>query len=221
MKGRRNRITTTLLAALVLALLVGCSTGTPTGDGTGGTGQVELTSGVDGLDAGDRLALGTLQLEGTEDAVTPAQATKLLPLWQMVAGGSLQSEAETNAVLAQVEGAMTEAQLAAIDAQLLTSESIQSWMQEQGFGAPAGNAGPGGAGGMSDLSEDERAKMRQELQNMTPEEREARMAELGIVAPQGRDPDAAPGRGEAGGGSGRLNPVLNALIRLLTERAAA
>ena len=45
------------------------------------------------LDATTELALGTLKLEGTENAITPAQAGELLPLWQIIQGGSLKSAA--------------------------------------------------------------------------------------------------------------------------------
>jgi hypothetical protein len=65
-----------------------------------------------------RLGVGTLMLEDTTLAVTGAQAEELLPLWQML--GALQesstaSELEVEAVLGQIEGAMTAQQLAAIE----------------------------------------------------------------------------------------------------------
>jgi hypothetical protein len=130
------------------------------------------------------LALGMLKLEGTENAVTPAQAAVLLPLWQMVQSGSLQGDAETQAVLKQIEGQMSEAQLAAIEAMGLTWQDMQTWMQEQGIEMPTPPAGQGGPGALQNLSEDERARMREEFQNMSPEQRATRMAEMGVQRPQ-------------------------------------
>ena len=74
---------------------------------------------------------------------------------------------------------------------------------------------------------DERAKLRdpaeggmlrEEMQNMTDEERATRIAEMGIERPEG----AQEGRtGNPGGRAGRFNALLDPLIELLTERAAA
>ena len=53
-----------------------------------------------------QLALGTLKLEGTPNAVTTAQAGKLLPLWQSLQSGSVQNGTEMGAVYKQIEGTM-------------------------------------------------------------------------------------------------------------------
>ena len=184
----------------------------------------------------DRLALGTLKLEGTENALTAAQAAELLPLWKLIEGGSLQGEAETNALVQQIEGVMDDAQLAAIDGLGLTFEDTRAWMEEMGIempagptgpGAPAGQAGPAGQSGpgaLQNMSEEERAKMREEFQNMSAEERSTRMAGLpteaqGIERPEG-NPGTGPGA-RPGGGSRQSNALLASLVELLTERAAA
>ena len=165
------------------------------------------------------LALGTFELEDTEDAVTPQQATELLPLWQMVQSGSLQGDAETQAVLKQIEGVMSESQRAAIDAMGLTFDDMQAWMAEQGIEMLARpEVGPGGGGAFQNMSEDERAQMREQFQNMSAEERATRMAESGFQRPQGQevDPNAMPNRG----GGRQANVLLDPLIELLKERAA-
>jgi hypothetical protein len=108
------------------------------------------------------LALGTLKLEDTGSAVTPAEAAELLPLWRTIATGSLQSDAETNAGLTQIEGAMSGPQLAAINAMELEGGDVQVWVQEQGIAMPAPPGGQGnssGPGALENLSEGERAKM--------------------------------------------------------------
>jgi hypothetical protein len=165
------------------------------------------------------LALGTLKLEGTEDAVTAGQAAELLPLWQMVGSGSLQGAAETQAVLKQIEGSMTQSQRAVIDAMELTFGDMQAWMDEQGIEMPAPPQGrQGGPGAFQNMSEEERAGMREEFQSMTAEERATRMAELGFQPPegQGSGTGAIPNRG----GGRQFNLLLDPLIELLEERAA-
>jgi hypothetical protein len=174
------------------------------------------------MDEMNTLALGTLELEGTTSAVTAEQATKLLLLWQMLQGGALQGTAEIQAVVNQVKGTMTAEQMAAIEAMDLRPEDLMAWMQEQGIempqrGSPGGQGRQGGGpGAFGDLSEEERAQMRQELQNMTPEERSTRMAELGFDAPSGGRPG---GFRPDGAGSAFGNPAIDQLVDLLSERA--
>ena len=208
-------------------LLVGCAKqepapeteAAPVGGAAGPTG---------GLQGANRLALGTLRLEDTGNAVTPAQAAELLPLWRMIESGSLTSETETNAVLKQIEGAMSGPQLAAINAIELEGGDVQAWMQEQGLAMPAppasqgdsaGQGGPGGPGALQNLSEEERAKMREEFSSMTAEERATRMASLpsearGIQRPEGE-------AGARPGGMGQFNALFGYLVEFLMERAAA
>jgi hypothetical protein len=211
------------ILALVVAivLLVGCGTVPSTQtESLSPSEESAADPGVatGGLDPTSALALGTLKLEGTEHAVTPAQANVLLPLWQMVRGGSLQGDAETNAVLSQIEGAMTGPQLASIEAMALTIGDQQVWMQGRGIEMPSMPGGQAGPGAAQDLSEDERAKLREEMQNMTDEERATRIAELGIERPEG-----APGGdpGSTNGRASRPNALLDPLVELLAERAAS
>ncbi|MBN2393122.1 MAG: hypothetical protein JXR84_20500 [Anaerolineae bacterium] len=180
------------------------------------------------LDDLSRLTLGTFKLEGSDNAVTPEQAAKLLPLWKLLQGGTLTRDEETNAVIKQIEGQMTEAQLAAIDAMGLTFEDERTWMQEQGIEMPAPTGGwsdgqgtPSAPGNNPNLTEEERAQMRDQFQNMTPEERATAMAESGFQRPQGAPDGQAPGGGrQFGGGFRGGNVMLEPLIKLLTERAA-
>jgi hypothetical protein len=181
--------------------------------------------------------LATFRLEGTENAVTPAQADELLPLWTMVQGGSLQGQAETDAVLKQIEAQFTGSQRAAIEAMDLTFQDVGTWMQAQGFevprpdggpGSPAGRDGPGqgGSGAFQNMSEEERTSLREEFQNMSPEQRATRMAEMGFQRPEGGGRGDVPGTPGAPGAAGRLGGrtgsgfLLDPLIELLTKRAA-
>jgi hypothetical protein len=176
-----------LILVLVAGVLAGCG-GSAGGSESGGrsAGSVDTTSGQESavqelessaedesdtstvlvvsydraLPASSQLALGTFQLQGTENAVTPEQAKTLLPLWQAIQGGSLQSNAETNAVLKQVEGAMTAEQLAAIAALQLTFDDMGAWMQEQGVQFRPQQGVGGGQGPLANMSEEERASIR-------------------------------------------------------------
>jgi hypothetical protein len=223
--------------AVVGAMLAGCgggasSSATPQSGSvpvaTAGvyTSAVLLTGHENALPANSQLALGTLRLEETDDAVTPAQAKMLLPLWQAIQSGVLQSDAETNAVLKQIEGTMTAEQLAAIAAMQLTTEDVMAYAQESGLqspgaitgtmtmgsspgagamGAPpAGDApqGQGGPGGFGNMSEEERAAMRA-------------TAEAGGFD---RSSQGRPGFG--GGNQGSLTMLAKPLVDLLTQRAA-
>jgi len=191
------------------------------------------TSYEGALPASSQLALGTLRLEGTEEAVTPEQAAALLPLWQAIQGGGLQSNTEINAVLKQIEGKMTAEQLATIAAMQLTAEEMRTWAQEQGIGMEfspealatrqAEGGGEGGPGQFGNMSEEEREAMRATMQaggmpfgergNLSEEEREAMRAtaEAGGMSFGGRG---------FRGGAGQVGFLAQPLIELLTQRAA-
>jgi hypothetical protein len=228
-----------VLAAIVLA---GCggeqATPAPADEGGGETYASDTldTSYPGALNASSQLALGTIQLEETEQAVTSEQAASLLPLWQALQGG-VTAQAEVNAVLKQVEGTMAQEQLATIAAMQLTQEDLRAWMQEQGLGAGAGFPGAGG-----DMSEEEReaaratrqagggggtwgdqggemppemATRRAEMENMSEEEREA----LRATMQAGGGAGGRVGTRVATGGR-QFAVLLNPLIELLTQRAA-
>jgi hypothetical protein len=115
--------------------------------------------------------------------VTEAQAAVQLSLWQALQGTVLQSQNERLAVVKQVEMALADAQVAAIGTMRLTQADAQTWLDEQGAGMAAGgfaNAGSGqGTGGRqglgggmgANMTEEERAAMRERFENMTEEER--------------------------------------------------
>lgn len=177
------------------------------------------------MDTTNQLVLGTLMLEETSDAVTPEQAATLLPLWQLLQGGTLQSDAETEALLKQIEATLSDAQRQTIADMDLTMDNIQTWAQENGiemneFAPPEGAGGFGGNGTMSD---EDRQAMAAQFQNMTEEERAEAMAERGFERPEGAG-EGTRGNGQRpAAGMGMMrggNVLLTPLIELLSARAS-
>ena len=123
--------------------------------------SVQLTTDyADALSVQGQLALGTVQLAGSDLSVDQAQAATLLPYWQalnsLVQSGTA-ADAEMNAVIKQIQSNMTAEQINAIAALQLTQESMSDLVESgqlRGGGGNAGGAGPpdgglpgGGPGG--------------------------------------------------------------------------
>ena len=194
------------LMVAVLALVACAPEAQPAEEVEAVVASYALDTSYDGaLGATSQLALGTMLLEETGEAIGPDQAETLLPLWQVIQAGTLQSEPETDAVLKQIEETMTAKQLTAIAAMQLTVEDVEAWVQEQGLnlgpspGAVAADrAAGGGKGGQgANLSEEEQGAMRA-------------TAEASGVTPGGR---------QAGTGAGQLDTLANPLVGLLARLA--
>jgi hypothetical protein len=114
-----------------------------------------------------QLLLGTLKLEGTEQAVTAEQAAELLPLWQVYQSlleSDTTAQAETDALVKQIEDTMTDEQMQAIKDMGLTPQDSFAIMQEMGIGmggqaqssdsqSGADNFMPPGGGAPPDMGE--------------------------------------------------------------------
>jgi len=123
-----------IVALLVALSLVGCAA-------TSQAGNVDSLLRTEALPDTMQLVAGTLQLEGTADAVDASQADELAFLWQ--AYGALDgqdgtAEAELTALLSQIQAAMTPGQLSAIEALSLDTDSVQSLAAELGVDSRAG-----------------------------------------------------------------------------------
>ena len=184
----------------------------------------------------NQMMLGILRLEDTEHAVTSAQAAAMLPLWQALQSGSIQNQSERVAILRQLEGQFTQPQVEAISALQLTFADMNDWAEANGIELPqfgqggqgsqggqgrqsaaAGRDGPGGI--FADMSEEERAAFRQEMQNMSPEQRTERLQELGVEIPANAGAEG-PRAGQAGPrAGGRFGILMTPLIELLQARA--
>jgi len=141
-----------LLFALLLASCSGTAAAAPT---TGGDTFVSQNLPVDyegALAVRNQLALGMLELNQTDSAISAEQAQTLLPLWQALrstqqAGGTAQ--AEVNALLTQIEAAMTPEQLQSIASLKLTFTDMQEWATANGITVGSGGGTPGQGNGMS------------------------------------------------------------------------
>ena len=159
--------------------------------------EVALTEDYseDALPIRNQLLVGTLNLEGSELAVTPEQAAELLILWQAsvaLSRSGTGAPEEVTAVINQIEGTMTPEQIAAISNMQLTREDIQLMAQE--LGLSMGNGDGEGAGGAN----------RGQGQNMSAEEMATREVE--------REDRAS---------NGATNALLDMIIELLSSRSAS
>jgi len=220
--------------ALALMALAGCggpASSTEAGQDEEMVREVLDTSYPDALDVRSQLALGTLQLEGTAQAVTPEQAGELLPLWRALQG-VVTDPAEVKAVLRAIEGAMSAKQLHAIAALRLTVTDGEAWLREQGPGVqvPAGNGNggrgfaegqlpPAGSAGAGAVPQDGElpapmGTRQAEFASMSEEERAAlRATAQASGMPSGRG-------GAAAAGLGQSTRFLVPLLELLAQRAA-
>lgn len=156
---------------------------------------------ADALSLRNQLALGTLRLEGTANAVTPVQAAELKLYWQALlalAADSTTAVEETAALQTQIVETMTPAQLEAITALALTNTQLNEFYVEEGvvMNTPEPGVTPQG-GKNSGLSQEQREATRAAAESSgTP-----------------------VGSGGNGNGSERRDILLNTLLDLLAERA--
>jgi hypothetical protein len=145
-----------LLLSISLALFIASCSGTaapaPTTGGDIYVSQNLPTDYEGALAVRNQLALGILELNQGDLAISAEQAQTLLPLWQALrstqqAGGTAQ--AEVSALLTQIESAMTSEQLQAIAAMKLTQSAMQDWATANGITLGSGGGTPGQGSGMS------------------------------------------------------------------------
>jgi hypothetical protein len=116
----------TLIFITILALaLTACGATAP-----------QTTLAQTGLDTESKLIIGTLKLEGTQQAVSVEQAQELLVLWQVyqeISQSDTSAPEEVSALLNQIDGSMTAEQTQAIDALNLSQRDVMTVMQEKGL----------------------------------------------------------------------------------------
>jgi hypothetical protein len=162
-----QRLTFTIvLLALAIASMTAC--GNEAGAATGQATPAPAAAGLDlsyenALPARNQLLLGTLKLEDSQWPLSATQARALLPLWQGVRGAmnsGASAQAETDALLQQIEAGLLPEQLAAIRGWKLTQVDLQAWARDEGLAVGTGSgggAGTGQPGSGQSLSAEERA----------------------------------------------------------------
>jgi hypothetical protein len=146
----------------------------------------------------NQLIVGTFRLEETPLAVTSEQASELVPLWQLLralSGTDSANQIETEAVLTQIQEAMTSEQLAAIQEMRLTNADNQALLESLGITTLGSGVGAGQGTGQG--------------KNMTEAEKAARRATQGVTESQA-----------GSGGTGGARATLDKLIELLENRQA-
>ena len=135
--------------------LAACSGTTASGTTLQSTGsqsssnQAQQNSGANPANQSieSKLAIGTLKLEGTSQAITAEQAKTLLPLWKAVkslSSSSTVSTDEMTALYKQIQEAMTADQIKTITNLSLTQTDFQTLAQQYGVQMPQPGANPQG-----------------------------------------------------------------------------
>ncbi len=109
-----------MVFAIVLTACSSLSTGTPTG------------STSDGLPIETQIAVGTLELSGTDQDVTAEQAQELLILWQtyqQLSQSDTAAQVEVAGLVAQIQETMTTDQMQAITDMQITQQDVMASMQ--------------------------------------------------------------------------------------------
>ena len=137
---KKSNSTLVIVLLIVSLLVAGCS-----GAAAGTSTDAAATENASGLSEAAKLALGMLSLEETEQAITAEQAEELLTLWQAyqtLGNSETTAKVEMEALVKQIQAALTTEQVEAIEAMGLTSKSMAAVMQEFG-----GQSAPGGTPG--------------------------------------------------------------------------
>jgi hypothetical protein len=148
--------------AVLAAVLPACRSAAPA-EGSSNDGEYLTADYENAIPVESQLILGTLMLEDTDQAVGAEQAAELLPLWQMqktLAASDTASGEEKDALIEQIQEAMTAEQIRTIAEMQLTQQNAFAYMQQAGLvqrpqysGTPgtsnSGGGFPGGGGPMT------------------------------------------------------------------------
>jgi hypothetical protein len=128
---------------ILCVILTACSSSSNQSSSTEDSSTSSL--GETSLSQVNLLLVGTLKLENTDQAVTAAQASSLLPLWQayrILSTSQTAAEAEVDGLIKQIESTMTTDQTQAIKALNLTNTDMMELMQTIGGMLPQGTSNP-------------------------------------------------------------------------------
>jgi hypothetical protein len=170
-----------------------------------------------------RLAIGTLKLEGTANAVTADEAKQLLPLWQKVetmSADTKTTQADYQTVYKQIEADMTSGQIQVIETMSLTQSDIQDMMQSLGIQITPGARNFNGTPGTGFFNGTPGAGQNGgNFSTLSPDERATRTAQRQTQA-AGNGASGTPEPNRFGGRGGGFNTMfVSPLIKLLQARA--
>lgn len=136
----KKKIFYLLVVVPVILMVAGCSSlqlpGTSANNNQQQSGQPVGQPGDMPIE--NKLAQGTLKLEGTSQAVTAEQAKTILPLWRAVkslSSSSTASPQELSALYQQIQEAMTAEQIKTIKEMSMSPEDTQAMMTKYGVQA--------------------------------------------------------------------------------------
>lgn len=141
-----------LVFSVILAACGSASTPAPASSGDTYVSPNLTVDYENALSVRNQLALGTMLLSDTPQAVTAEQAANLILLWQALRGTQLSvaaAQEEVSALLTQIEAALTAGQVAAIREMKLTQADMQDWAAANGITLGGGTGQPGSGQGMS------------------------------------------------------------------------
>lgn len=225
----KNKLSIMVILSIAAIMMAGCSSSakatqaaavSPADLGNAQASQGQPAGKNPTLSTEEKLAAGTLKLEGTDLAVTADQAKQLLPLWQQIqtlSGDQNTTSDQLQKVYDQIKGAMTSDQLAAIEK--LTMDDIQSEMSSLGIQVPTGMPGDGKQGNPPQQSGTPMAPQGKSNGN-PPAAPDAPDGTPGAQPQFQGTPDAGQGGGRNGGGMGMMGSAfIDPLITLLQQRA--
>lgn len=123
-----KKILVVLLTLLIMALSA-CGT-------SNATANPQSDSASGDLPAITKVAVGTLKLDETDNAITPEQASTLLPLWQVYQSlleSDTSAQEEITALAEQIGTTMTSKQSQTINDMQITQQDVFGVMQAQGM----------------------------------------------------------------------------------------
>ena len=138
-----------------LFVLTACGSGSAStnsvGGGTASTNGFRSGAASTPLNVESKLALGTIKLEGTKQAIDPKMAASLIPLWQLLfqlKSSSSSAPQEVTAVVDQIKATMTPVQVSTINSMTLTQADIfTAFQQANGSSGTTGTGTSGSTGG--------------------------------------------------------------------------
>lgn len=126
-----------ILLTILALTLTACGASTSAATAT----VFQTDSAAESLSDPTLIILGSLKLDGTDQAITPQQAKDLLPLWQVyqeISASDTAAQAEVDALVKQIQETMNSEQMKTIQAMNLTSQDSFAIMQEMGIGMGRG-----------------------------------------------------------------------------------